>query len=163
MSGWDEVVEAEADQLWQKAVSSTEAACGSFHEASSIVRIKSLAAKHLMPNERSNSKRSSFENSAPSKASYKAAIATIRAELLNLEASLGKRHVCTLNARMQLACVLESQGMVDEADMEWQIIVEAHRCVGGVSGGYVLIYCSSFPEGGYNFLVNRRHFGASLA
>ena len=129
LSGWDEVVEAEADQLWQKAVSSTEAACGRFHEASSIVRINSLAAKHL-PNERSNSnsKRSSFENSTPSKAPH-GAIAAIRAELLYLEDSLGKRHVCTLNARVQLAYVLEFQGMLEETDSEWQIVVEGHRWV----------------------------------
>ena len=136
MPGWGEVIEAEADQLWQKAVSLTEVACGRFHEASSLVRINCLAAKHL-PISVSTSRRSGFvENPVPSRAAQ-GAITAIRAELIHVEDSLGARHVCALNARAQLVSVLECQGMLDDTEVEWQKIVEGCRWGSDISGKQV--------------------------
>lgn len=126
MSGLDDVIEAEADQLWQTAVGLTEAACGRLHEASSLVRIGSLTAKHL-PNANGSSRSSSFVGRPTPNEAAHGAIGAVRAEMINLEDSLGTRHVCTLNARAQLASMLEFQGLLDEAQAEWQTIVNGRR------------------------------------
>jgi hypothetical protein len=159
MAGWDEVIEAEAEQLWHEAVQLAEATCGRFHEEAIIARLRSTASKYLGSREGTESgesaitspsaaaaaaaaatvaggtggpgsNRSSLASRPTSNSSAVAAIVSMRSEIQELEESLGPRHVCTLSGHELLARVLEAQGLFEEAEEEWLLVVTGRRQVG---------------------------------